>query len=445
MRGLTHYDAYKQELDVLGKGAKKLGRDKWRAINKCSPYIDADGVMRMKGRIDVANYVDRDTMRPIMLPKEHRITYLLLQSYHRRYHHHNHETVVNEIRQIYYIPHLRTILKKTIRSCQKCKNAAVTPQPPEMADLPKARLNAFSRPFTCVGVDYFGPMKVKVGRRQEKRWGVLFTCLTVRAIHLEIAHSLTTDSCIMCIRNFIARRGIPEEIHSDNGTNLKGADRELREELRNVDQVRIQEKFTSPVTEWIFNPPVAPHMGGSWERLVGSVKKILLETMPTRTPSDELLRCVLTVAENVVNSRPLTYIPVEAENTEALTPNHFLIGSSNGTQPPGEFTNRDLIGRKDWRIAQTLINSFWKRWVREYLPTLTRRSKWHQKAKPIQKGDIVIIVDENSPRNCWPKGVIVDTKPGKDGQVRQATVRTSEGNIYTRPAVKLAVLDVGQV
>lgn len=182
-------------------------------------------------------------------------------------------------------------------------------------------------------------------------------------------------------------------------------------------------------------------MGGSWERLVGSVKKVLVAIMPTRTPSDELLRCVLMEAERVVNSRPLTYMPIENDTAEALTPNHFLIGSSNGEAPLVNTTDRDLIGRKDWRIAQQLANNFWRRWIREYLPTLTRRSKWHARAPPIKVGDVVIIVDEKNPRNCWPKGVILETTATRDGQVRKAIVKTANGT-YERPAVKLAVLNL---
>lgn len=439
----TQLDAFPEEVALISAN-KDIPKSS--GIYKCSPCLDSDGILCIKGRIDLVQDPDVDihTKKPIILPRYHHITRLIVGSYHRRYHHHNHETVVNEVRQKFYIPSLRTVLKCIIRRCQKCRNAAATPNPPEMAELPKSRLATFNRPFTHVGVDYFGPMNVKVGRRQEKRWGVLFTCLTVRAVHLEIASSLSTDSCIMCIHNFIARRGVPAVIHSDNGTNFRGADNELKAELAKVNQERMHETFTSPQTKWVFNPPGTPHMGGSWERLVASVKKILTAIMPTRTPSDELLRCVLMEAERVVNSRPLTYIPIENDTMEALTPNHFLIGSSNGEATIANTNDRDLIGRKDWRIAQQLANNFWRRWVVEYLPTLTRRSKWHARPPPIKVGDIVIIVDEKNKRNCWPKGVVIDTTATRDGQVRKAIVKTADGT-YEKPAVKLAVLNLDPI
>lgn len=411
------------------------------AISTLSPYIDEDGVLRVEGRIDASTDTSNDAKRPIIMPRDHRITSLIAQSYHKRFHHHNHETVINEIRQRFHISRVRQMLKSVRAQCQRCKNARATPQPPKMAELPIARLSSFTRPFTFVGLDYFGPMIVTVGRRSEKRWGALITCLTVRAVHLEIAHALNTDSCIMCIRNFMARRGTPREIYCDNGTNFHGADNELQLALKDVNFAYIQEKFETSLTRWCFNPPASPHMGGSWERLVGSVKKVLMDVMPSRNPTDEILRTFLLEAENIVNSRPLTHVSVELGDEEALTPNHFLIGSSNGSKPPGLFTDADLVLRKNWRKTQLLADLFWKRWIREYLPTITRREKWFNRVKPIEIGDIVIIADENLPRNCWPMGRIISTKPAKDGQVRSAMVQTKSG-ILNRPAIKLAVLDV---
>lgn len=77
----------------------------------------------------------------------------------------------------------------------------------------------------------------------------------------------------------------------------------------------------------------------------------------------------------------------------------------------------------------------------DYMPEITRRTKWFERPKPITVGDVVVIVDPKMPRNCWPKGKIIGTKISADNQVRSATVRTASG-IYDRPAIKLAILDV---
>lgn len=275
--------------------------------------------------------------RPIVLPKESRITKLLLLQYHSNlFFHQNHETVVNEIRQKFYVPRLREVLKRTRKSCQMCKIKKAHPVPPQMANLPNARLATRFVPFSLVGIDFFGPLKVTVGRRTEKRWGVLFTCLTVRAIHIEVASSLDTNARILCIQNFIADRGPVKEFHSDCGTNFKGADNELQREIEKIDAERLQSEFTTPYTKWIFNPPASPHMGGSWERLIRSVKSAMDELMPTRTPKEDMLRNVFKQIQNVINSRPLTYVPLDGAEDKALTPNHFIKLSSNGQKPPCE-------------------------------------------------------------------------------------------------------------
>lgn len=131
----------------------------------------------------------------------------------------------------YKIPSLRVLLGVIRNNCQKCKNTAAVPRIPEMAPLPKARLAVCTRPFTYVGFDYFGPIPVVFSRGTVKRWGVLITCFTTRAVHLEVAHSLDTSSCINAINNFTCLRGQPREFYSDNGTNFHGADNVLRKDL----------------------------------------------------------------------------------------------------------------------------------------------------------------------------------------------------------------------
>ncbi|XP_055527205.1 uncharacterized protein LOC129719820 [Wyeomyia smithii] len=411
------------------------------SLYKLSPTLDEHGVLRMRGRIEACEWVDEATKNPIILPRQHYVTDLVIADYHVAYRHQNHHTAMNQIRMKYNIPRLRSEFNRVRRNCQHCKIRRARPDPPAMGNLPRSRLTAFQRPFSYTGIDYFGPMSVLVNRHVEKRWGVLFTCMTTRSVHLEIAHSLTTDSCILALRNFVARRGLPLQIVSDRGTNFIGASRELREALRQVDEEKLKTEFVGPDTEWTFNPPSAPHFGGCWERLVQSVKKVLNEFDPPRLPSDEILRSMLMEIEMILNSRPLTDIPLDNDNEPPLTPNHFLLGSSNGSKPPIAFDDRSIVLKHSWRMAQLYADTFWKKWVDEYLPTLTRRTRWFQPVKPIAEGDLVLIADSNLPRNCWPRGRVVEAVKAKDGQVRRVTVQTTRG-LLERPATKIAVLDV---
>ncbi|CAG7823464.1 unnamed protein product, partial [Allacma fusca] len=158
-------------------------------------------------------------------------------------------------------------------------------------------------------------------------------------------------------------------------------------------------------------------MGGVWERLVRSVKTAFGATLKT-PQKPEVLATLMTEVECIINSRPLTHVSLDHNDDEALTPNHFLIGSSSGYQPLGEFGVFNFSLKKRWHLSQHLADLFWKRWLKEYLPSLTRRTKWLVPVKPLEVDDIVIIADERMPRNLWPKGIVVRKMLGKDGQCR---------------------------
>lgn len=397
------------------------------------PYLSNEGLLMSKGRV-------YDT---IILDRCNHITKLIMLDYHRRYHHHLHEIMVNELMQRFKIARLRVACNSIVRNCQKCKNDRAKPKAPPMADLPSCRLQPFTRPFSFIGIDYFGPINVVVGRSSQKRYGVLITCLTVRAVHIEVAHSLNTDSCILALKNFMNRRGSPIEIFSDNAKNFAGSSKELRDEyLKNVDREAIAEHFISPTTKWSFIPPASPHMGGAWERLVRSVKNTLQRITLTKKPSDELLLSMMIEIEHIVNTRPLTYIPLENEHSEVITPNHFLLGSSNGVRKFGNFSDEGAVLFKNWKRTEQFSNSFQKRWMRDYLPSLNKTPKWRDPVRELKVGDLVLIFDDKCYGNTSrTKGIVTDVQASKDGHIRRATVKTCTG-VYVRPASKLAILDV---
>ncbi|XP_062541397.1 uncharacterized protein LOC134209425 [Armigeres subalbatus] len=405
------------------------------------PFLDYEGVLRTRGRIEAAPYTTTEAKFPVILPKRHAVTFLIVDWYHRYYRHANRETIVNEIRQRFDIPTLRRLLDKVMNDCVWCRIVKAAPNPPIMAPLPEVRLTAFIQPFTFTGLDYFGPILVKMNRSNVKRWVALFTCLTTRAIHLESVHSLSTESCIMAVQRFVSRRGLPREFWTDNATCFQGTSNKLKM-ISEATRKALAEKFTTSYTTWKFIPPAAPHMGGVWERLVRSVKvAISTITDSPRRPDDETLETVLLEAEAMINSRPLTYVPLESADQEALTPNHFLLGSSSGRKfMPTEDIDVCSALRSSWKLARYITNSFWNRWLKEYLPVITRRCKWFQDVKDIAVGDLVLVVDGKI-KNQWIRGRIEEVFPGRDGRVRQALVRTSTG-VMRRAAVKLAVLDV---
>ncbi|XP_075263627.1 uncharacterized protein LOC142355301, partial [Convolutriloba macropyga] len=199
---------------------------------------------------------------------------------------------------------------------------------PVMAELPTERLDA-STAFANIGVDYFGPFTVKIGRRNEKRWCCLFTCLIERAVHIEIVPKLDTNSCVNAIMRFIARRGKPIKMISDNVTNFIGVDREFKEYGAAWSKKRIEEHLVQQGIRWKLNPPAAPHFGGVWERLVRSCKKAKYAVLRNRSITEDVLSTTMCLVEQTLNARLLTPVSSDVNDLESVTPNHFPLGNKN--------------------------------------------------------------------------------------------------------------------
>lgn len=294
-------------------------------------------------------------------------------------------------------------------------------------------------PFTSVGIDCFGPLQVRRGRSLVKRYGVIFTCLAIRAVHIEVAHSLDTDSFLMALRRFIARRGQVKEIRSDNGTNFTGGERELRESINAWNQNKIHEALLQKSIKWSFNPPYGSHYGGVWERCIRTTRKILQVLLQNQTVDDEGLVTLLCEVESIINGRPITTVSSDSNDPEPLTPNHLLLLRSEPQMPPGLFQKEDSFSRRRWKQVQYLADIFWKRWSKEYLPLLQSRQKWTTIRKNLAVGDIVLVSVENSPRNSWPLGRVVEVFTDKKGLVRRTRVKV-KGTVLERPIDKLCLL-----
>ncbi|XP_055523174.1 uncharacterized protein LOC129717330 [Wyeomyia smithii] len=376
---IAQSDGYADEVATMNRNVR-LAPENRKALSRSSsiatlpPMLDDRGLLRVDGRISAADYVQYDTKFPIILPKCHPITNLLLNWYHRKFRHGNNETVANEIRQKLSIPSLRARIRSLEKSCQWCRVYKATPAIPKMSPVPWFRTTPFIRPFTFVGIDYFGPYLVKIGRSSVKRWVAIFTCLTVRAIHLEVVHSLTTDSCKKAVRRFIARRGAPKEVYTDNGTNFIGASRELDEELREIN-LAYGHRYSVAV-----------------QPTIGSAYGWMLEANG-------------------------------AFGKDGARSAAYVAGVRQLVKPP---TDEKEALKNSWKLIQEKLDSFWRRWITEYLPILTRRCKWFHDVPPIKEGALVMIVD-GKVRNLWTRGRISRIYPGKDGVARRADVETATG------------------
>lgn len=182
-----------------------------------------------------------------------------------------------------------------------------------MSDLPPSRLRLFKPPFWSTGVDCFGPFLIRQGRRTEKRWGILFKCLTTRCLHLDLHGSLDVDAFLLALRRFISRRGKPFEIWADRGTNFRAGDKELNQCFQAMEP-KLQEDLSHQQITFNFNPPGAPHFGGVWEREFRSVKNALRVVLGNQTTSEAVLQTVLIEVEGIMNSKPLGYLSSNASD-----------------------------------------------------------------------------------------------------------------------------------
>lgn len=311
-----------------------------------------------------------------------------------------------------------------------------------MASLPTIRTNP-SVVFGRVGVDYAGPVNVRsrLGRNPviTKAYICVFICLITRAVHLELVSDATTAAFIAALRRFIARKGRPQLILSDNGSNFHGANNYIQTILKNNND-HAAEYMKEFNFDWKFITPLAPHHGGIYEAAVKSTKHHLLRVIGDATWSFEEFSTLLSQVEGCLNSRPLSAISDDPTDLTALTPAHFLIGRPLVALPDaGKLVNEKDNRLNRWEQVQKMTQVFWERWKTEYLMTLINRSKWNQKSRNVKINDLVVVRDDNAPPTRWKLARVIETYPGTDNMVRSVKIRTANGD-YNRPITKLGIL-----
>ncbi|XP_047500211.1 uncharacterized protein LOC125046476 [Penaeus chinensis] len=362
-------------------------------LYRLEPMLDDHGVIRVGGRrLDEHSECSE---KPILLPKNHPVTNLIVQDIHIFVARHSgREHTLANLRRHYWIVAGRPLIDRVLRNCFTCRRVNSKPLTQRQGELPLERISADSPPFTHTGVDCFGPFNLTYMRRTVKRFGCVFTCLSSRAVHLELLHSLDTDEFLNALMRFMARRGTPKKIFSDRGSNFQRANKDIQAKTRSwVKDDKICNALHRRDIEWVFHPPMASHMGGVWERQIRSIRKVLASIIGKdfRLPIDDVSQ--------------------------------------------GE------ILRRRWIHAQALADRFWKRWRTEYLHSLRMRQRKIEPSRNLCNGDVVLITDPHLPRNRWRLGRVIQVFPGPDGLVRKVRLHTSSGDLI-RPIVKLCLLEM---
>eukprot|EP00057_Strongylocentrotus_purpuratus_P002645 XP_003724933.1 PREDICTED: uncharacterized protein LOC100891559 [Strongylocentrotus purpuratus] len=264
-----------------------------------------------------------------------------------------------------------------------------------MTELPDQRVAPHTRPFYSTSCDYFGPYRVKITRNTTaKYYVVIFTCLSTRAVHLEIATDCSTIEFLQVLRRFFALRGQPAYLLSDNGTQFIRAERELQKMVRGWDVQKLQEYCADKRTEWKFTTPLAPHQNGCAESPVKSCKLTFTKAIGDQRLSPFELYTCLKVA-NLVNQSHIGRIANDPDDGSYLCPNDMLLGRASRQVPQGPFKSS---GNPRHRVeyVQQIVDSFWQRWTSDVLPLLVPRRRWNADRRNVRVDDVVMLADANA-------------------------------------------------
>ena len=411
-------------------------------------FIDDVGILRVGGRLRHAP-LPLNQKHPILLPKKCHFSKLLVDMYHYTYMHPGRLFLQGIIQLKYWIPGLRTLIQERLFHCITCYKHKAKTHEVKMGDLPSYRF-FYGNAFVHVGTDFAGPIMLRESLRRKsplsKGYLCLFVCLSTKALHLELVTNLTTECFLAAFNRFVARRGLPTAIYSDNGKTYVGAANKMKEfwewyqATSTLDTIV---KHSSKVgVQWHFMPAYSPNFSGMAEAGVKSTKTLLRKVVGDACLSYEEAFTLLHKIEAILNSRPLGPLSADPTENNYLSPGHFLIGRPLVANPEPSVLNMRENTLSRWQLVQRMSEHFWNKWRIEYLSTLQNRVKWH-KYRPnhpeLKVDDIVLIKEDNVPPLRWPMGRIVEVHPGKDNHVRVATIQTASST-FKRPIRKLIPL-----
>lgn len=382
------------------------------------------GILECRGRIQ-GHY-------PVYLSDKHLFTTKLVEDAHLRTLHGGVGMTMARVRELHWVPRLRQLTRKVIKKCYGCRrfHAKAVPQPPPGL-LPSDRTNE-GRPFEVIGVDYAGPIKYRKGNKEERKsYILLYACSLTRAVYLDLMPSLDTQRFIQSLKQFIARRGRPRKIYSDNAKTFVAAENWLRTAQNDE---KLNEFLSKNQIRWQFNLSRAPWWGGQFERLIGLVKRALHKTIGKGLLRWDELKEVLVDIEVALNSRPLGYMEDDVQ-LPTLTPNSMMfVGTTFAPElETHHIEEKDL--RKRAKYVLKCKQAIWRRWSTEYLRGLRERHNHNhtETSSTVKPGDVVIIRSDERSRGKWPLGIVEELYKGRDGVVRAVKLRA--GKSYLERAV----------
>lgn len=392
------------------------------------PKRREDGVIVVGHRTGKWVHLSYDKREVILIPREHRFSKLYAEHIHRKGHH-GVSTTVSKIRLRFWIPQIHNIVKSIRYNSVTCKKLDENLNKQVMGQLPEERLMP-SPPWHSTAIDLFGPFKIRDQVKERtigKCYGVLFNCMSTRAVHIDLVDDYSTEAFLLALRRFTSLRGYPAKLYSDNGPQLVAASEELQNMTKKWNLKELETFGVNEGLKWEFTSADAPWQNGISEALIKSIKRAITTAIGQSVMTFPELQTVLYEVSNLVNERLIGRHPTSPEDGAYLCPNDILLGRSSTKVPNGPF-NESADPRKRFYFIQNVVDAFWSRWPRDYFPSLLVRQKWHTCKRDVMVGDIVLIQDSNQIRGKWKLGRVIAANPGKDGKIRKVTIQ------YKNPA-----------
>ena len=408
-------------------------------VSNLNLFIDEFGVLRSNGRSGKCSTFEYDLINPILLGKNHDLTKLIIQDCHAKCQHLGIGSTLTKVRMSgFWIPKARQAIKNVISSCYLCKRFnSLSFKYPKVTNLPKHRVN-FVKPFLHTGIDYTGSIFVKDSKGFKKMYLLVFTCLNVRAVHIELVPDMNTVSLVLAIIRFTNIYGVPSHIYSDNAKSfIAGCD--VMKEIFLASE--FCEHYSKYNIKHIRIPAYSAWVGSTWERMIRVIKSCLYKIVGRSSMGYYRLLTILSDIQNAVNSRPLTYRCADDSSLEIITPNCFikpyvndnLLFKSNDesivqTGPP---TRQAVI--QSLKNRDKLLEEFRSLWYEEYLISL--REQWKDLheinfSNKVKVDDVVLVKGPpDKKRPYWHLGRVIELLPGSDGKVRSVKLKRADGDI----------------
>lgn len=413
-----------EEAEVMWVKNMQINMTDWKdRYKRLGPMMMDNGVISVGQRISKWLKENWNQDHFMLIPANHPVTRLYVSSLHNR-DHAGIETTLAKLQSKFWVPGARKIIKSVKDKCVTCRKLLKQTENQCMGQMLEERMKP-TPPFYHTAVDLFGPLTIKdtvKKRTHGKVYGVIFNCLVTRAVYLDLAEGYSANAFLATYQRFISVRGAPKILYSDRGSQLIAAG-------KNIERIGNNEGVI-----WKYNRPSdAPWYNGASESLIKSVKRNLCIAIGDSVLTFGELQTALFNVASMMNERPIGVKPCfNLELGNYLCPNDLLLGRATVNCPQGTYGS-DGDHKRRLEFIQKIVESFWKKWQRDFFPTLIVRQKWHTNRRNVRVGDVVLVQDANALRGTWKLAQVIEANPGRDGVVRDVDLRykiVKEGKGY---------------